>query len=238
MSLPRFYCEHLPHSGCIELCEHESRHAVTILRLKADEPVIAFDGIGGEARCLVTKVGKRSVELTIVERTDTCRELAQPLAMFVSLPKGDRQKSLVDAMVQLGVQALTPLVTQRSVVQPSAATLDKLRRSVIESSKQCGRNCLMKIHEPIELPKLAELGASPHLKAFAHPYGSARTMRDLARDAESFERGELIIGPEGGLTESEAESLRQHQWLQIQLGPRILRVEMAATLLAAWWQTK
>ncbi len=76
-----------------------------VLRLAPDDACIAFDGQGGEARCVVRQVSKRNVELEVLERTDTDRELPKRIVMIVALPKGDRQKALVDSLVQLGVHA-------------------------------------------------------------------------------------------------------------------------------------
>ena len=140
MGLQRFYVDQLPGSGGIELDESEARHASSVLRLKENDEVLAFDGCGGEARCRVSHVSKRAVLLQIDERLDRDCELTHALHLYVALPKGDRQKTLVDNLVQIGVTALTPLIEHRGVAQPSVATLVRMRRGAIESSKKVGRN--------------------------------------------------------------------------------------------------
>jgi len=235
MAWPRFFVKQLPASGVFELDENESRHACGVLRMSVGDVCLAFDGCGGEARCTITKVTRRAVELHVVERLDTNRELRKPITIAVALPKGDRQKTLVDFLVQLGVHSFQLLVTKRGVAQPVDAALVRLRRSVIESSKQCGRNQLMNVLEPVDLAQLISVPpAEEPLRIFAHPYDDVVPLNQLQSNAKSAEAITVVIGPEGGLTEEEVDSLRAAGWIAASLGPRILRVEVAATHVACW----
>ncbi|MDX1928290.1 MAG: RsmE family RNA methyltransferase [Pirellulaceae bacterium] len=250
MAWPRFYVENLPALGTIVLDEDESRHASGVLRMSVKDDCLAFDGCGGEARCTVSKVSKRAVELQIVERLDTDRELAKKTYFAVALPKGDRQKTLIDFMVPLGVYSFQPLLTKRGVAQPVDAALARLRRSVLEASKQCGRNHLMQVLEPLDLaqvvkPASAEPNsrsensaqgdlAATELRIFAHPYGATQRLHALQSVASLASSVRVLIGPEGGFTEEEAQALRTAGWTATSLGPRIMRVEVAATHVASW----
>lgn len=239
MSLPRFFHPQLPLQGEVALEDSEARHASNVLRLACGADVILFDGCGGEAQASVIALDKRRVTVAIISRTDCNRELARPLELLVALPKGDRQKTLVDGLVQLGVTRLTPLVSQRGVAQPTASALERLQRSVVESSKQCGRNHLMAISPPQTIPQAI---AASHrtqkneLCCIAHPYGTRQSLRELAdRQAGQAVGARIAVGPEGGFSEAEFEQWSQADWAAIDLGPRILRIEMAALQLAAWW---
>ncbi len=236
MAWPRFFVTQLPAAGVFQLDEDESRHASGVLRMSVGGVCLAFDGLGGEALCSVTQVSKRLVVLQVDERLDTNRESPKPITIAVALPKGDRQKTLIDFLVQLGVHSFQPLVTKRGVAQPVDAALVRLRRSVVESSKQCGRNQLMNILEPVDLAYWISV-SKPHagLSIFAHPYGEVIPLNDLQPNAKSAEQSTALIGPEGGFTEEEADSLRVAGWIAASLGPRLLRVEVAATHIASWW---
>jgi len=234
MALPRFYCESLPALGAFQLDQDESRHASSVLRMAIGDVCLAFDGCGGEARCTVSGLSKRAVELTIEARIDTDRELTKRLQFCVALPKGDRQKTLIDFLVQLGVQTLLPLIAKRGVAQPVDSALARLRRSVIESSKQCGRNHLMKIAEPISIDQLCQPAADQAtLRLVAHPYGEVTSLSSLAPSFATATTITMLIGPEGGFTEDEVLALLASGWLAIGFGPRILRVEVAANYAAA-----
>lgn len=240
MGLQRFYVAQLPISGRVDLDEGEARHANSVLRLKENEEVLAFDGIGGEAHCHIVASTKKIVTLQISERLDRDCELSRELHVGVALPKGDRQKTLIDSLVQIGVTSLCPLIAQRGVAQPNASALARLNRSVIESSKQCGRNRLMQIREPQPISKFTERELSAvhqeanALRLFAHPYGDVTPLRKVACAGRAGSKTFLLIGPEGGFTDDEADQLRQSGWLAISLGPRILRVEVASAYAAGW----
>ncbi len=258
MSLPRFYVPELPMTGSVSLDQQEARHASQVLRLAVGDAVELFDGRGGSAAGTISQVSKRGMDVQVVERTDVDRELPRSIELLVALPKGDRQKQLIDSLVQLGVHRLTPLATRRSVAQPVAAAIDRLTRGVIESSKQCGRNRLLEIGQPTTLDSLllgqpesasSELlsidesvaegragragRANGLLRCFAHPYGNSQALAFMA--ALEPASVQFLVGPEGGLTDEEADALVAAGWLQVSLGARILRVEMAATAIAAWW---
>lgn len=257
MSPPRFFHPQLPLQGEVALDAHEARHASNVLRLARGAEVVVFDGQGGEAQGVVAALDKRSVTVSITARTDSDRELVRPLELLVALPKGDRQKTLVDGLVQLGVTRLTPLICQRGVAQPTAGALERLQRSVVESSKQCGRNQLLAISHPQTIEQAvsqsssqsnfqsnSQADAAKHhpaqseLRCVAHPYGARQSLRDLASGrADQASGARIAVGPEGGFSEAEIEQWSQADWPSIDLGPRILRIEMAALQLAAWWSS-
>ena len=121
--------------------------------------------------------------------------------------------------------AFTPLRTARSVVHPREAKLDKLQRDVIEASKQCGRNVLMRIAPLTDWATFLRRDDLPGRKVLAHPGGAA----------DGWGGGKDVVaavGPEGGFTDEEVDSGRAAGWEVVGLGQRILRVETAAMTLA------
>jgi 16S rRNA (uracil1498-N3)-methyltransferase len=218
------------------LVDAEAQHLVKVMRAKPGDDVTLFDGSGWEFTGRVSAVGRSAVDLEIVERRQIDRELSHPLTLAVSLPKGDRQKVLVEKLVELGVTRLIPLDTQRGVAEGTPAALIRLRRQVIEASKQCGRNRLMEIAEPLSLPQLiqqapfaatAPAERGPLHRILAHPSGRPLTHSDAVGPAV------IAIGPEGGFTDDEVAAADRSGWKIVSLGPRILRIETAALALAA-----
>jgi 16S rRNA (uracil1498-N3)-methyltransferase len=235
MSRPRFFVANLPTSGSVALDEAEAKHAAGVLRLQVGDEVVLFDGAGGEALARIDDAHKRGMTALILERTDTNRELPCQLEMMVALPKGDRQRTLIDGLVQLGVAKLTPLETQRGVAQPTPSVIERLERAVLEASKQCGRNLLMEVGLATSIHELATSDtASNTLRLFAHPYGYTTSLNNL----ELQNRCRIAIGPEGGFTDAECQTLAQAGWQPVRLGPRILRIEFASLMVAAWWASQ
>ncbi|MFO0940384.1 MAG: RsmE family RNA methyltransferase [Pirellulales bacterium] len=242
MSIPRFFVEVLPASGPVQLSSEDARHAQSVLRLKAGDEIQLFDGKGNQAQAQIVGVSKSKVQVEVQKLERISRELPHNLNVMVALPKGDRQKVLVDLLVQLGASQLTPLESYRGVAQPTDNAIQRLERSVIESSKQCGRNLLMQVIPPLSVESLCDSKSSSQqfdgLRLFAHPYGARIPL--LAALERSFETDQprsatVLIGPEGGFTEQECEKLNAAGWTQVCLGDRILRVEAAAAMIAATW---
>jgi 16S rRNA (uracil1498-N3)-methyltransferase len=209
----------------------EAHHLLHVMRAAVGQHVTLFDGSGAEFSAVVESLGRSSAILQIFERREVNRELPFLLTIGVALPKGDRQKWLVEKITELGATAIVPLTTERGVAQPVAGALERLRRSVIESSKQCGRNRLMRIEEPKRwrewIRQSQESGECRRL--LAHPGGQPLAQFDLTRPQTTF----LAIGPEGGLSDAEVADTMQAGWEVVGLGPRILRTETAAVSLAA-----
>jgi 16S rRNA (uracil1498-N3)-methyltransferase len=225
----RFFVETPITGETAMLIEAEAHHLLHVMRAKAGTEVTLFDGTGYEFNARVEKLGRQAVDLAILERLDVSRELALPVTLAVALPKGDRQKWLVEKATELGVTRLIPLKTERGVAQPVDQAIVRLRRSVIEASKQCGRNVLMEITEPIAWPVLAAREAAQGtLRVIAHPGGESLNKLSVPTSFIT------AIGPEGGFSPTEVELAHSNNWQCIGLGRSILRVETAALAIAAW----
>lgn len=212
----------------------EAHHLLHVLRVKPGESLTLFDGSGREFTAQVARVSRRDVEVEIVAVQEVNRELAAPLTLIVALPKGDRQRWLVEKCVELGVAELRPLASRRTVAEPGERTPDRLTRYVIEASKQCGRNRLMQIGELWDLASETNQPAlAPGVHCVADPQAQQSWTAVIADRNPTM--ATVLIGPEGGWTDDERERLQSAGWLAIGLGSRILRVETAALAIAAHW---
>jgi 16S rRNA (uracil1498-N3)-methyltransferase len=220
----------------------EAHHLLHVLRAAPGMSVTLFDGSGCEFDAEVIACKRSTVELTITERREVDRELPQPLVLGVALPKGDRQRWIVEKSVELGVTRLVPLITERSEKQGG----EKLGRYVVEASKQCGRNRLMEIAEPMRwgdwlaaavhsVGGVSDADSAPQSEPLtlrrwvAHPTGYRPTAAAFAGQRPTL----LAIGPEGGLSDAEVEAAAAAGWEVVGLGERILRIETAAMGLVA-----
>src|SRR5262245_31749149 len=136
----RFFVNPPIASDLVLLTGDEARHLSAVMRASVSDEVLLFDGSGSEFAARITAIRKHEVQLLVVERREISREQPFSLTLAVALPKGDRQKWLVEKATELGVTQLVPLITEHGVAQPVESALERLRRSVIEASKQCGRN--------------------------------------------------------------------------------------------------
>lgn len=214
------------------LAGSEAHHLLHVMRARLRDRVTVFDGSGCEWVAEVESLGRSEAKLRLLECCHVDRELKLRLVLGVALPKGDRQTWLVEKAVELGVAQLVPLATDRSVAQPLEKALDRLRRTVIEASKQCGRNRLMEIAPACAWHDFLQPLPEGCIGWVAAPEAPTPATDALASSPLRAE-WRIAIGPEGGLTPDEVSLAKTAGWQPVSLGPRILRVETAALALAA-----
>ena len=232
-ALDRFFAPTTFAEGTVELRDEEFHHLAHVLRKRAGDMVEVFDGRGRAARCRIAHVGKRDAQLQVEEQLQTSPVHGISLTVASAVPKGDRAKWLVEKLTELNVARWTPLISERSVVDPQGAKLDKLRQTVIAACKQCGRNHLMELDAPQPWRSwlLQPGGRSQILVADAageqiNGVVERLTLRKIAAVC-------VAIGPEGGFTVAEVDAARALGADLVRLGDSILRVETAAIAAAA-----
>lgn len=211
-----------------------------VLRLKIDHKLEMFDGTGGQCPAFIREFAKDQVLLHIGDRHE--QEVESPLALHLvqGISRGGRMDVVVQKSTELGVRRITPVITAFSVVKLDTERAAKRHEHWLKISQsaceQCGRNTLPEIEMPRALDSW--LTGSPG-------DGKTRIMLD-PRGRESIATlpapdkiVELLIGPEGGLSDSEYAQCEEVGFKAVSLGPRILRTETAtlagiAVLQASW----
>jgi len=226
----RFFTATPPSGDRAVLEGDEARHLARVLRAKVGDMVSLFDGRGREWPARVATLGRDRVELDAGKPVIDSLPAAIPLTLAVALPKGDRQKWMVEKLTELGAARLIPLETTRGVAEATASAQARLERVVIEACKQCGRNTLMEIAAGRPLDRLlAEVPAGACV-VIAHPGGR---LLDAATVPPTATQIIGLVGPEGGFTDEELGVADRAGVVRVSLGPHILRVETAAISLAA-----
>lgn len=226
MALPRFHCDPLQ-VGDVTLDEAEARHLSASRRLAAGDAVMLFDGAGHEARAVVQAAKGTRARLSVAEVERRPRLLPQ-LTLAVAVPKGPRQDWLIEKCTELGVAAIVPLVTQRSVSQASEHRLDKWRRTAIEAAKQSGQSWLPDLCEPAALPELIQRFGEYERVVIAS--ASATTAAAALGEGATIL---ALVGPEGDFAPDELHQAQAAGAVSMTLGPNVLRVETAAVAIAA-----
>lgn len=224
----RFYVNLPLAPGPFVLDGPEAHHLATVCRLRPGSEVCLFNGDGREYPARVTQVARREITLEVTGDNRSERELPFSLEVAAPLPKGDRCQFLIEKLTELGATTFVPLICERSVVHPREGKHTKLDRYVIEASKQCGRNVLMRIADPMAWEDYVSTGDAGDIRILAHPHQTG----DLAAVAVGTDRVRLAVGPEGGFTDAEVAAATLRGWHAVVLGPRILRIETAALVLA------
>ena len=225
----RFYINWPLQPGPVTLQGPEAHHLASVCRLRPGDAVCLFNGDGREYPARIVAIQRRAVALEIEGSAAPERELPFELEVAAPLPKGDRAQFLIEKLTELGATSFVPLNCDRSVMQPRDAKLEKLQRYVIEASKQCGRNKLMQIMPAAIWREYSRPRQAKETRWLAQPYQGASgpcatpVMKPIR----------VAVGPEGGFSDEEIAIGRDRGWELIDLGPRILRVETAALVMAS-----
>ena len=203
-----FYIDHLPAvGGTVGLDAQEAKHAKQVRRLQQGDRVTLFDGSGLCAAATIVRAQQRP---PVLEVNVTAHERRAPytpeIHLLCALPKGERQNVLVDGAAQWGVQSFTPLICERSIVQSTSATAERLRRIAIAACKQVRQPYVPQFRPAATLHEaLARERTLQRRIIFAHPEG--RPLREIKSAGTALT---LVIGPEGGFTDREANEARKY----------------------------
>lgn len=236
--ISRFFCPvPLPRAGEIQLPEALAHHAVRVLRLRDGDPLILFDGGGGEVPAVLHVRGKQCFAALEGHRAVEC-ESPLPLILVQALASGDKMDWIVQKAVELGVSALVPVQAERSVLrlagERAAKRVEHWQQVAVSACEQSGRN---RVPAVAPITGLRDFLAHPHdgVRLVLDPTATKRLL-DAERPAGAVQ---LLIGPEGGWSDEELAACRSAGCRGVTLGPRVLRTETAgiaaiAALQATW----
>ncbi|MDA7976942.1 MAG: 16S rRNA (uracil(1498)-N(3))-methyltransferase [Pirellulales bacterium] len=223
----RFFLSQTPTEDTARLEGDEARHLARVMRAKTGDTVELFDGQGTSWTATVQAIQRNHVLLRLDQKQSETISNKPTITLAVALPKGDRQKWLIEKITELGTDSLVPLTTTRSVAEPTAAAISRLQRGVIESCKQSGRNRLLEITQPQSLHNLLTT-SSASLRILACPDGTP--MQSIL--LKPIDNILIAIGPEGGFTDEEIRTANASGFAQMSLCQNILRIETAAIAAA------
>lgn len=231
-STPRLFVEQALAVGITLSIDGNSAHYLTsVMRLKEGAPVKLFDDISGEYLATVSHVGKRHLDLTVDARLRD-RELTPDLWICQALVKKDRFDWIVEKACELGISRFMPVLTARCVVDKVKD--DRLRMHMIEAAEQCERTALPQIAGLTRLDALLKDWPTERTLYFCDERGGETFL-----EAITVGPAAVMIGPEGGFTDSENAAIRAHPNARpVSLGPRILRADTAAVTAMAVWMAK
>ena len=220
-----YFCENIEESPArVTLDELESRHAIASRRQHVGDEVVLINGKGMRAVGVIESMTRTKVDVQIKSCLQIDRQTPE-IILASALPKGERQKILLDMMSQLGIDEFVPLYCERSVARPSAASVARWSRVCLQACKQSHNPFLPLIKQsgrPVDFAeRMADSGVSVWV---ADSTGSPMKWQG------SLDTAALCIGPEGGFSEREKEGMHKAGVRFFCLGDNILRIETAAVV--------
>jgi len=223
----------------VKLEGDRARYLGRVLRLRPDDGVRVFNGDGPERSAVIETITKSVVTLRIGENCETDTESPLRVHLVQGVSRGERMDFVIQKATELGVKRLTPVLTEYGVVKLDAKRAEKRRehwQGVAQSAcEQSGRVRVPLIDAPVPLKTWfgdgpAEVGAQLILRPGA---GAA-----LAGIESPSTKVCLLIGPEGGFSDTEYEDADITGFMPVSLGPRVLRTETAAVAALSVLQSK
>ncbi len=210
----------------IELDDDNGHYVRTVLRLKKDAEIILFNGTGGEYLCTVVEVSRKIVLVLVNTWQDRSVESPLLVTLGLGISRGDRMDFTVQKAVELGVNIIVPLLTERCVVQfkgeKKPQRLVHWQKIVQHAAEQSGRTSVP------ELPEIEHLqhwvDKQKGLKIFLDPYAE-KTLADIRPIDKQVT---LLTGPEGGFSDQERNIAKAAGFIPVRMGSRILRTETAS----------
>jgi len=205
-----------------------ANHIARVLRLEPGAPLAVFDGRGGEYAARIESVRKDTVIIEVQERSRSSRESSLSLTLAQGVSRGERMDWVVQKATELGVTAIVPVLTERTVVKldarQSERKLTHWRGIAVAACEQSGRDRIPDIVAPIAVHEFLH-GIDPQAtRLLLSPTGTQRV-----NDLKAPERRIIVlIGPEGGLAETEQRAAVGAGFVAVRMGPRVLRTETAA----------
>ncbi|MBD8525563.1 16S rRNA (uracil(1498)-N(3))-methyltransferase [Pseudomarimonas arenosa] len=228
----------LPIGTEVELEGHAAQHLVRVLRLRPGDAVVLFNGDGHDYRATLSQVGKRGCSAMIESAQAVHNESPLRLHLLQAIARGEKMDLILQKATELGVSEITPIVTERTEVKLDAERSEKRLahwNGVLRSAcEQSGRTRVPLLNPPIGLGHcLADL--APAQRAILHPKAE-QSLSELRPDRDCAVQ--LLIGPEGGLSERDLQAADVVGFRRYRLGPRILRTETAGLVALAVLQAK
>ena len=229
MRIPRIYHpESLEYQTQCQLSEDAANHVGRVLRMVEGEQLELFDGSNHIYPAIITESNKKSVKVNILGRELSDKESNLKIHLGQVISRGERMEFTIQKSVELGVNVITPLWSERCGVKLDGERMDKKiqqwQKIVIAACEQCGRNVVPEIRPLMKLQDwCAEDDGAIKLNLHPRAQHSIKTLPIIPKDGVR-----LLIGSEGGLSEQEIVQTQQKGFTEILLGKRVLRTETAS----------
>ncbi|MDD6042679.1 MAG: 16S rRNA (uracil(1498)-N(3))-methyltransferase [Eubacteriaceae bacterium] len=207
------------------------KHMVKVMRLGVGDRVDVSDSVMWEYETVIDQIEDDEVLLRIVDKQAFAREPEVQVTLFQGVPKAGKMETIIQKCVELGVYAITPVFMERTVVVEKGSfgkKLDRWQKISDEAVKQCKRGIIPQINEQIKFDQMVDKLGDFDLILFPYENEGNYTIKNCLRNLTSKPKTvAIIIGPEGGFADSEAEALDSAGAERVTLGKTILRTETA-----------
>ena len=209
------------------------KHMIKVMRLAEGDTVDVSDSMEWEYTAEIISVDADEVLLAITDKQKFAREPVTRVTLFQGVPKAGKMETIIQKCVELGVHAIVPVFMERTVVVEKGnfgKKLDRWQKISDEAVKQCKRGMIPQIEEQLQFKEMLPVLAEYDLILFPYENESNFSIKDCLRNLPADQKPEtiaIVIGPEGGFSDKEAELMDENGAVRVTLGKTILRTETA-----------
>ena len=220
--LTLFLVDKLESSQSIEVAGDEAHHAIKVLRIKLGEEILVSDGAGNWVRAVVENIEKKTFTAKVLERGFQ-EEKSPRLIVVQGLPKSDRVKDAIEILVESGVDLIIPWQADRSISKWQKDSLDKWQSAAVAATKQSLRFRKPEIIDGLSLSELLEIESENSAFLVMHESATTKLSEVVASKFADMSEIIIVIGPEGGISDSELAVLEGAGAHIVGLGPEVFR---------------
>jgi 16S rRNA (uracil1498-N3)-methyltransferase len=218
--------------GLVRIEGEDVNHIRNVLRMRPGERILVCCGDEWEYTCRIAGFADGAVRAEILDAQKPGKELPSRIMLLQCLPKGDKMELIIQKAVELGAAEIVPVASGRSVVKldakKAAAKVERWNAIAASAAKQSMRMVIPKVHPVLKFQEALEYAGKADVRLM--PYEKAEGMEATRRRLSALRSGEsvaVLIGPEGGFEDREAEEAAAQGFSAVSLGRRILRTETA-----------
>ena len=220
--LTLFLVDKLEGSDSIEVAGDEAHHAIKVLRIKLGEEILISDGAGNWVRASVENIEKKTFIAKVLERGFQS-EKSPRLIVVQGLPKSDRVKDAIEILVESGVDLIIPWQADRSISKWRQDSLDKWKSAAVAATKQSRRFRKPEIIDGLSLSQLLEIESENSVVLVMHESATTKLSEVVTSKFSGMSEILIVIGPEGGISDSELAVLEGAGAHIVGLGPEVFR---------------
>ena len=219
----------------IEITGELLKHLRDSLRIKIGERIVFVDEDKNRYLVAVTHAGKDSITGNIIDKTVLIRKHGVSINLVQAIPKGPKFDYIIQKSTELGVSAITPVISERCVVRPekeqAQAKLLRWRRIALEAAQQSNRRDVPEIKTPVTFTEFLTSYGKVDLKILLWEGEKEHGIKDILKNTKDVKSVAVVIGPEGGFSENEVKIAVEKGFTSVSLGESILRTETAPIVI-------
>ena len=217
------------YNDSVDIKDENFNHIKNVLRMKVDDELIVSNKEKGNSfLCRISEIGDNKIVCNIIEERESTEPKVE-VSLFQGIPKSDKMELIIQKTVEIGIKDIYPVEMKFCIGKIKDNKKIARWQTISEAAaKQSKRNIIPRIENPITFKEMSALIKDYDLALIAYENEDKTNIKEVLEQNKDIKKIAIIIGPEGGISKEEVESLVNDGAKEVSLGKRILRTETAS----------